>query len=267
MTDAAVRIERDGFSLSAVESGQPAGAPVALLSNSLGATLGMWDAQRTGLGATHRVIGYDTRGHGSSGTPPGPYSFDDLVADALAVLDRFEVERARFVGLSLGGMTGLGAALAAPERIERLVCAAARADAPAPFVQSWEDRISAIEAGGVAAIWPSTLERWLTAEFRAANPVVVAKLEAEFRQTTDDGYKGCAAALKGLDYLRRLGEIGAPTLYVAGAEDMGAPAAAMEAMAAATPQGRYVRIPDAAHILNINAAAAFDAALAEFLAD
>ncbi|SLN76782.1 alpha/beta fold hydrolase [Roseisalinus antarcticus] len=262
-----VAVDRGGFTLNAVVSGQGPGAPVVVLSNSLGATTGMWAPQRAWLEATHRVIGYDTRGHGASGTPPGPYSFEDLVADALAVMDRCEVERATFLGLSLGGMTALGLGLSAPERLTGLVSCAARADAPPPFVQSWDDRIAAIASGGLEAIWPGTLDRWLTEPYRAAHPDIVAALEADFLRTTPEGYGGCAAALQSLDYLRRLGNLTMPVLYVAGAEDMGAPPAAMEAMAAATPGADYICIPDAAHIVNLNGGAAFDAALAQFLKD
>ena len=259
-----IRIDRGGFALSALDSG-PKDAPVVVLSNSLGSAVSMWDGLRARLEASHRVIGYDTRGHGRSDAPPGPYTFDDLVADALAVMDHFAVDRAAFVGLSLGGMTGMGLGLAAPERLRKLVVCAARADAPPPFVASWDDRIAAIHKGGLNAIWPGTLERWLTPDARAANPEAVGRLQADFLATSVTGYIGCAGALKGLDYLRHLGELTVPTLYIAGSEDVGAPPAAMEAMAAATPGAQYALIPEAAHIINVNAPAAFDAAVTEFL--
>lgn len=263
MTD--MRVDRGGWSLAAVESGQGAGAPVVVMSNSLGATRAMWDRQADWLGESARVIRYDTRGHGASDTPDGPYSFDALVDDVLAVMDAFDVGRAAYVGLSLGGMTGLGVGLRAPERLTRLVVSAARADAPEPFVQSWDDRVAKIEADGIAAIWPGTLERWLTPAFQQDEPETVAALEAQFLETTVAGYAGCAAALKRLDYLRQLGSLTIPTLYIAGAEDMGAPASAMEAMSAATPDARYLRVEDAAHIVNHDGRAACDAALRNFL--
>jgi pimeloyl-ACP methyl ester carboxylesterase len=147
--------------LSVLVTGQPDG-PTVLLSNSLGAGLHMWDPQRDLLNPHFRVIGYDTRGHGKSGTPSGSYSFGDLTADAIAILDHFEAERADIIGLSLGGMTALGLGLDYPDRVGRIVCACARADAPQPFVTSWDDRIAAITAGGMSAIWQGTLDRWLT---------------------------------------------------------------------------------------------------------
>ena len=260
-----VEVPRGGFALSALESGQGAGAPVVVLSNSLAAGLGSWAPQRALLETRYRVIVYDTRGHGQSGAPEGPYAFDDLVADVLAVMDHFRVERANYLGLSFGGMTGLGLGLSAPERVEKLICAAARADNPPPFVKSWDDRLAAIEEGGLAKIWPGTLERWLTEDYQAAHPEVVAELKTDFLATSPIGYAGCAAALKSLSYLKDLGRLAVPTLYISGAEDLGAPAAAMEAMAAATPGAKYICIAGAAHFVNRNAEAAFNAAILDFL--
>lgn len=259
-----VTVEGRGGSLSVLVTGRTDG-PTILLSNSLGAGLGMWAPQRAALEQHYRVIGYDTRGHGQSGTPEGDYSFSHLTADAIAILDHFNVAKADYVGLSLGGMTGLGLGLGYADRFRRIVCACARADAPPPFVNSWDDRIAAITAGGMKAIWPGTLERWLTPDFVAANPDTVSSLEQDFIATTVAGYTGCARALKGLDYLRHLGSMSVPVLYIAGAQDMGAPAAAMEAMAAATPGATYRVIQDCAHIGNLNQPAAFTAALCEFL--
>lgn len=260
-----IRVARDGFSLSAWASGAGGDAPVILLSNALGTGLGLWNEVVDWLGESHGVIRYDTRGHGESDTPEGPYSFDDLVDDALAVMDHYGAERADYLGLSLGGMTGLGLGLRAPERLRRMVVCAARADAPQPFVQSWHDRIAAIRLGGMEAVWPGALERWLTPDFIAANPDRVAELRADFLVTTVDGYAGCAAALKGLDYLRHLSGLAVPTLYVSGAEDLGAPPPAMEIMAAKTPEAGYVCLTGAAHMLNINAPDAFTDAVARFL--
>ncbi len=258
------RVQRDGFTLAAQVTGNPDGPPI-LLSNSLGTDLAMWAPQRAALDATHRVIGYDTRGHGDSETPPGAYDFDGLVADALAVLDHFGVERAAMMGLSIGGMTGLGVALTAPDRLTRLICACARADNPAPFVQNWDDRIATIDAHGVGALWEGTQKAWLTPDVHSDRPDLLAGLHATFLRTTKAGYTGCAEALKGLNYLSRLGRIETPVLYIAGEKDMGAAPTVMQAMADATPGATYVEIARAAHIANLNRPEAFTAAVLGFL--
>lgn len=239
--------------------------PVILLLNSLGTSTTMWDPQMDLLNRHFRVIRQDTRGHGQSATPDGPYSFDDLVADAIGTLDRHNVETASIMGCSLGSMTALGVGLKAPERIDRIVCTAARADNPPPFRQSWDDRVGVIAEKGVAGLWEGSLGNWLTPAFRDSNTEMVAKMRAEFLKTTDDGYRGCAAALKELNYLKDLPNLKVPTLFIAGSEDKGAPPAVMKEMASAAAHGQYVEIPDAGHIINVNAPEAFSLAIMDFL--
>lgn len=257
-------IKRDGETLSAHISGKSDG-PAILLSNSLGATLDMWGPQRDMLGQHYKVIGYDTRGHGQSSTPAGDYSFADLTADAIAVLDHYGVENADYIGLSLGGMTGLGLGLHYADRFNKIVCSCARADAPPPFANSWDDRIAAISNGGMSAIWAGTLERWVTPDFATANPTIIDALEDDFVATTVPGYTGCARALQTLDYKKHLGGMTVPILYISGAEDLGAASAEMQSMHEATPNSSYVDIPDCAHIANLNQPDAFNRVLADFL--
>ena len=239
--------------------------PVILLLNSLGTTTRMWDPQISLLEEHYRVIRMDTRGHGQSETPPGPYSFDDLVSDALGTLDRHGVATASVMGCSLGSMTALGMGLRTPDRIERIVCTAARADSPPPFRQSWDDRTAIIAEKGVAGLWEGSLGNWLTPAFRDAKPETVALMRSEFLKTTDDGYRGCAAALKDLDYLKDLPNLKVPTLFVAGSEDKGAPPPVMQAMSEAAAHGQFVVVPNAGHIINVNEPEAFSLAIMDFL--
>lgn len=245
-------------------SGQSDG-PVILLLNSLGTTTDMWSPQRDMLDRHFRVFQMDTRGHGKSPTPPAPYSFDDLVADAFGVLDRNGVQTASVMGCSLGSMTALGMGITDPHRVERIVCTAARADSPPPFRQSWFDRLDIMDAKGVAGLWDGSLGNWLTSAFRDANPEIVTEMEASFLKTTPEGYRGCAMALKDLDYLKDLGGLDVPVLFVAGSEDKGAAPDTMREMANAAKNGTFKLVPDAGHIINVNQPEAFSKAIAEFL--
>ena len=97
-------LEREGGRIHWRGEGPPDG-PALLFSNSLGSDLDLWRPQIEAVRG-YRVIRYDTRGHGrSQGT--SSWTLDTLGADAIAVLDAAEVERADFVGISLGGMTGM----------------------------------------------------------------------------------------------------------------------------------------------------------------
>lgn len=243
----------------------PDGAPWLILSNSLGANLTMWDPQIDVLTQGFRVLRYDTRGHGASDTPPGPYTLADLTGDVIALMDAMEIETASFMGLSMGGMTGLGLSLHASDRITRVVCADGRADAPEPFRAMWDQRIGLVDAGGLEAIADGTLATWLTEDWRTAHPQETAAVRAMITGTDPAGYVACCRALQGLDYLRHLGGAKVPVLYVGGSEDKGAAPEVMRAMADATPGGVFIELPGAAHVANINDPNGFNAAVKDFL--
>lgn len=244
-----------------------AGKPWLVLSNSLACTLESWDAQVAAFTRTHRVLRYDTRGHGRSSAPQGPYQMATFVADVVGLMDHYGIDQADIVGLSMGGMTGLGVAITHPNRVRSLACCAARSDAIAPFIESWNTRIAAIRAaGGMSGVVDFTIERWFTPEFRAARPDVIDAARAMILGCDTEGYISCAEALKGLDYKRHLGAITAPTLYVAGASDGGAPPAALKEMASLTPGARFVEIAPAAHIIAMENPDAFTAVLTAWLA-
>src|SRR3954464_13156748 len=152
-----------------------ADAPVVVLSNSLGATRAMWDPQVPALAERYRVVTYDTRGHGTTSAPPGPYTLDDLVDDVLALLDRVGAERAHVAGLSLGGMTALRLAAREPQRVHRLavLCSSAKTEPPGLLA-----RAAAARAEGTASFAPAVAGRWLTPPYAAGHPELVARLEA-----------------------------------------------------------------------------------------
>ncbi|WP_419760380.1 3-oxoadipate enol-lactonase [Acidisoma sp.] len=243
----------------------PDGKPWLVLSNSLAADLSMWDPQAERLAARFRVLRYDTRGHGLSETPPGPYELRDLVQDVVDLLDHVGIERASFMGLSLGGMTGLGLALDHPARVERLICCDARADAPEAYVKGWTDRIAMVAKSGTQAIATATVERWLSARTRAARPELVRRLEEMIAATSDVGYMGCAGALQRLDYRSRLPSIACPTLFIVGALDGATPPEVMADMAERVPRAKFSIVPEAAHISNLDNIPDFDAVADAFL--
>lgn len=240
--------------------------PWVVLSHSLACDHTMWDPQIPLLAKHYRVLAYDTRGHGKSDVPPGPYTLDDLAADVIGVMDTVGVERAHLVGLSMGGMTAQHAALMAPERFLSLVLADTSARIPPELRPMWEQRMATAREQGMAALEAGTLERWFTAGYRASNPGPVAAIGELIRSTPVDGYVGCSHGISHLDVLDRIGSITCPVLVIVGAEDAGTPVAWHEAIHAAIPHSKYVVLQDAAHLSNIEQAAAFDAALMPFLA-
>lgn len=96
-------------------------APV-LLVMGLGANGRLWaPAVRRLRAGGHHVIAVDNRGCGRSSTPWRPWTTRTMAADAVAVLDELEIERAHVGGASLGGMIAQEIALEFPERAGALV--------------------------------------------------------------------------------------------------------------------------------------------------
>ena len=226
----------------------PADAPVVVLSNSLGATRGMWDPQVPALAERYRVVAYDTRGHGDSPSPAGPWSLDDLVDDVVALLDRLGVQRAHVAGLSLGGMTALRLAAREPARVDRLVALATSAK---PDPQGFLDRAAAARSGGTAPLAPTVVSRWLTPGYAAEHPDLVARLEAMIAGADDEGYALCCEVVAAVDLREDLGRISAPTLVVSGAEDPALPPPHQQAIADGVAGASLVSVSPGAHLPNL----------------
>lgn len=225
-----------GADLYVRHGGAPSGPPV-LLNHSILTSSAVW--RRTAqllAGLGFHVICVDTRGHGASPARPAPYAMDDLVADNVMVLDAFEIERVHFIGVSLGGMTGLGLGIRRPDRLESLCVIGARADSPAAFAASWDERIDTATRQSVSALAAPTVERWFGPAFVEAYPDISRALQDCIAQTSLDGFVGCARAIQGLDYLPGAAGISARTTLLVGARDT----ALIEPMRELAPQ-----IPDA----------------------
>lgn len=236
----------------------PEGAPWLVLSNSLGATLDMWEPQVAELARSLRLLRYDTRGHGGSGVPPGPYAIADLGGDVLRLMDALRIERAHFCGLSMGGTTGIWLGAHAPERIDRLVlCNTAAWFGPPELMDS---RIATVRQSGMAAVAEGILARWFTPGFHDSQPAVVQRIRADLLATPVEGYAGCCAALRDLDERPALASIRAPTLVIGGTHDPAPTPAAIRGLAAQVPGARYVELPTA-HLSNLGAPRAFCDAL------
>jgi 3-oxoadipate enol-lactonase len=245
----------------------PKTAPVVMLSHSLGSNLHMWDPQMAALATGRRVLRYDTRGHGQSDIPEGACTLDELVADAVALLDALDIRTVDFVGLSMGGMIGQGLALNHPGRLNRLALCDTSAFMPPEAQSLIQDRIDTARSQGMAALADSTLARWFTAPYLKRGGPGVDMIRTIFLTSPAQGYIGCTEAIRRLDYLDRLGRIAVPTLILVGAEDPGTPVAASEAMHARIPGSRLVVIPSASHLSNVEQAEVFNRHLTEFLAD
>lgn len=245
----------------------PVDAPVLVLSNSLGTTLEMWDAQIPAFSERFRVLRYDTLGHGGSSVTPGPYSIEQLGQDVLGLADALGIDRFAFCGLSMGGLIGQWLGINAGERLTRLVICNTGAKIGTHDV--WNERIDTVLKGGEQAMRDmrdASISRWFTPAFAQQQPNEANRITQMIAGTSPQGYAANCAAVRDADYREQLGAIKVPTLVVCGTQDP-----------VTTPEhGRFIQTRianaelvelDAAHLSNVEMGDAFARPVLDFLRD
>ena len=259
-----MKIKANGIDINYQIDG-PSGAPWLVFSNSLATSTAMWDDQAAALEDSFRVLRYDQRGHGATDAPAGRYAFDTLIADAVALMDALGIRRAHFGGLSMGGATALGLAEQHPDRVDGIIVCDSGCMSTPQSSQQWEERIAVAQQQGMEALVEPTMARWFPPETLAKNPPHLAKVRAMIRATPVNGFIGCAAALADHNYNAKVATVKCKTLFMVGEKDSTAPAA-MKDMQSRLPGSKYVELPGAGHISNMDRPAEFTKAIEQFLA-
>ncbi|MNF48365.1 3-oxoadipate enol-lactonase 2 [compost metagenome] len=240
-----------------------AGKPVLVLSNSIGTTLGMWDAEVPALAERFRVLRYDTRGHGASSVPAGPYALERLGRDVTELLDLLGLQRVHFLGLSLGGIIGQWLGIHAPERIDRLILS--NTSSYLGPAGQWDERIEAVlRAEDMTETAETFLRNWFPAHLLAAGEPLVERFRAMLLATNRHGLAGAYATVRDTDLREEIGRISRPTLVIAGQFDTVTVASHGELIAATIPGAQWLALP-AVHLSNIEFPLEFLAAVIEFL--
>ena len=239
------------------------GAPWLVLSHSLACNVRMWDPQIEAFKDRYRILAYDLRGHGQTSAPAGAYSLEMLADDILGLAKSLKIQKACYCGLSIGGMIGQTIALRGPGPFASMVLADTTHTQNADALKQWEDRIQVAQTKGMAALAESTLERWFTEPYRKKNSPDFQKIRRLIETTPVAGYVGCGQAIMQLDTTARLKDIRLPVLAITGEAD-GA-ASGTRYIGETVPGAKFVAIPQAAHIANLEQPEAFNRALREFL--
>ncbi len=241
----------------------PPASPVLILSHSLGLDLRMWEPQMPDFASHFRVVRYDSRGHGRSDAPAGPYTLEQQALDLVAVLDGLDIQRAHVCGISLGGMVAQWLGVYRPERVDRIVLA--NTSARIGTEESWTERIAAVRAGGIPAIRDAVVDRFLSDGFRNAHPQEAQRITKILESTPAEGYIGACAALRDADLRSQVPRIQAPALLVAGALDAAVPLSQMRELHAAIGGSELVVLQDAAHLASVEQPEVFTAHALAFL--
>lgn len=253
-------VNANGVTLHVHEDGDSSGAPV-VFANSLGTDLRLWDAIIPLLPDGLRLIRYDKRGHGLSACPEGPYTIEDLATDAAVLIESLDLGPVSFVGLSIGGMIGQSLATRRPDLVRALVLSntAAKMGDPA----KWDERITAINAKGLAAMEKAVLDRWFGPTFRATPEA--ALWGALLSRTPAAGYVGCCAAIAAADLTDSTAGLRLPTLAIAGSHDGASPPDLVAATAALIADAKFHVIDGAGHLPCVENPTAYAAILTPFL--
>lgn len=219
----------------------------------------MFDPQVAALAPELRVIRFDERGFGRTETDGRPFTYWDLAADCIGLLDHLGIERAVVGGMSQGGFLSIRAALAQPERVKALVListdsgksdeTASKAVLDVQQIWPHEEILQGVATQllGEKPHWEPWISRWR--EHPKARLVEPSRCLIERDDVTP-----------------RLGEITCPTLVIHGTADLGFPLAGAERLCRALPNCKgFVAVEGAAHAPSLTHADQVNPPLLDFL--
>jgi len=243
----------------------PGAAPTVVLHHPLATNLTVWDELTAALTPRYRVVRFDARGHGETEASKAPYSFATLSADVTGLMDHLKIERAHFLGLSMGGMVGQHLGLEQPQRFLSLILASTSSRVPVEARALWDERVKATREKGMASQAPLAMERWLAAATVKEKPALVARMSRYVETTPVEGYVGWCQAISTLNITDRLKGVRLPTRVIVGAEDPSTPPAAAEVIHREIAGSDLVVVPGVSHMLHVEEPATFNRHVLEFL--
>jgi 3-oxoadipate enol-lactonase len=235
--------------------------------HALAADSGMWAEQvPVVLALGLRILRVDLRGHGGSEPVPGDYTLEELAFDLATLIEALGVGPVDYVGLSVGGMIGEALALRFKESVASLMLCETPPAALRNAREIWAPRVAAARAANsLEPIADATMERWLTPAFQARNPGRWQQIRDTVASTTVEGYCGTVAALSHFDFTSELPNVRVPALVLYGEDDKASSHEENERLARLIPGGRFIALPGARHLPNVEDPDRFNAILCDWL--
>ena len=246
------------------------GEPLLLIAG-WGTDLSCWLPQIPEFSTKYRVIAFDNRGAGRTDAPDEPYSFRMMADDAVGLLDALGIGKAHILGMSMGGCIAQEIAIEHPERTRSLILAATTAAPGAsPMLMNTLTAWTAAMKEGVS---PKTMARMqlpyvVTSRFFDQPEMVALFVDAMAANPCQPRAYACqrqTEASTAQDTRARLKRIAAPTLVLAGKEDIMLPVRHSEELAALIPGAKLVVLEGGAHGFSLEIADKFNRAVQEFL--
>jgi 3-oxoadipate enol-lactonase len=240
-----------------------------VLIGGLGADHQVWKSTLRHFSKHYRVLTLDNRGAGQSSAPDFPYTTEMMANDILQLMDALHISRAHILGHSMGGRIAQQIALIAPEKVNQLIiaCSHAKSSAVSTMILSMREKLQAADVS--KELLAEYTMPFLFGETFLKNTVQVKGFIQwtlqNPRPQSAIGYKNQLLAVKSHDLTHRLNQITAPTLIIAGNEDILAPAASLQSMANSMKNSVFKSIADCAHMPHVEKPHAFFDIVLRFL--
>ena len=243
-----MKIQVCGGQLAATDTGS---GPVILCAHALFCDGTIFSAMASHLPKKYRLIAVDARAHGNSFTPQEDFTMKDLARDLLVVLDELDIEEAVFLGVSMGGMASMHAALLAPERVRGLVLIDTEADVP-PW-KNWVERWLLAKAAPWFGVRPFTIDmmvrRMFGVTYRCQNPEEMKSWKCSLASLE---LESLIRAIKAVNdrpsLINEIHKIKAPTVLVYGDEDLYTPVSSGRRIAALIEGARLEILAQTGHL-------------------
>jgi len=227
----------------------------------------MFEPQMAALSGDRRVVAPDFPGFGRSPRTPAQPDVRYYAEGVRSLLDRLGLERVVLGGVSMGGYAAFECMRLFPERISALVLANTRPNPDSEEARETRKEMAhRVAQEGVEVLAELQMERLLAPATLQNNEELVERVRAMILENSPDGAVAALGAMRERpDSTPLLAEIEVPTLVVGGEEDSISSPEVMAGMAEKIPDSRYVSLPRAGHLSNLEAPEEFNAALKEFL--
>ena len=242
--------------------------PTLIFLHGIGGNRRNWARQVGALSDMCQTVAWDARGYGDSEDYAGPLAFTDFAVDLLRLLDHLQVERAHLCGLSMGGRIILDFYARHPHRVASLILADTFPGFDASFTQEGRERFvrerrqPLLEGKEPADIAPAIARSLVSS---SASPAVTQELVASISMLHKESYIKTIEAMTMYQPVADLTVITVPVQIIVGAEDKLTPPSVARRMAADIAGARLLELENAGHLSNIEAPAAFNTCVREFL--
>ena len=199
------------------------GFPIILI-HGLSDTLMLWNPLIPELSGHYRIVTMDIRGHGYSGKPAGPYSIQMFSEDLREFLDKLQIPKAHFLGLSMGGSIAQQFTLDYPERVCSLTLLSSFYGHDSVLLGIFGKLKKALSENGLAAFYDEAIKLVVSREFASAHAKEIEEMKKAFvKINSQTALLDAIDACSKFDVSGRISQVSVPTLILSGSEDVFVP--------------------------------------------